>query len=169
MAVHTLPPPTDCKILFQQGKTKTALKEDGSPSQIFKPIGTQNKCWLPSTSPMCVLPTQASVLQELLQSGALPWVQRSCQEPAPEKAFDGITCAFGYPPALTWDPPWAAGGSLLHNGLFHESESLRLRFALEFQPIQYGSTGAQQCPGHPPAQALCHGCLQSVPRHNTLR
>lgn len=39
------------------------------------------------------------------------------------------------------DPTWAA--VILYNGLLHRSRSLRLKFTLEFQLVQYGSTGAQ--------------------------
>ena len=43
-------------------------------------------------------------------------LHRSCQEPAPAWAPDGVTVSFGHPPALAWGPPWATGGDLLHRG-----------------------------------------------------
>lgn len=53
-----------------------------------------------------------------------------------------IQCAFGHPPAPARDPSWALG-FVLHSGLLHRSQSLGLKFTLEFQPVQYSSTGAQ--------------------------
>jgi len=53
----------------------------------------------------------------LLQHGLLsPQVCRSCQEPAPVRAFHGVTASFGHPPAPAWDPSRAASGHLLHSG-----------------------------------------------------
>jgi len=66
----------------------------------------------------CVSPTGSQVLSaSLLQRGLLsPWVHRSCQEPAPERALQGVTDSFGLPPASVWGPPWVAGRYLLHCG-----------------------------------------------------
>jgi len=53
----------------------------------------------------------------LLQHGLLaPQGHKFCQEPAPVRAFHGLTTSFRHPPALAGGPPLAADGYLLHHG-----------------------------------------------------
>jgi len=53
----------------------------------------------------------------LLHPGLLsPQGHSSCKEPAPARAPHGVTASFGHPSALSWGPPRAAGGDLLHHG-----------------------------------------------------
>jgi len=67
----------------------------------------------------------------LLRHGLLsPWVHRSWQEPAPERAPHRVTASFGHLPALAWGP-------------FHKVQSFRKRL------LQCGSPmGAQALPAN---------------------
>lgn len=60
-------------------------------------------------------------------------------------------------------------GVLLLHGLVHSSWSCGLDFTVEFQPVQYRTTGMQWCPGPLPSQACGHGCYQNVPRRSRVR
>jgi len=63
-------------------------------------------------------PTRSQVLPaNLLQRGLVfLWGHRSCQDPTPACSAHGVTASSGHPPVLTWGPPRATGGNLLHCG-----------------------------------------------------